>query len=261
MRVAIISPVANTGNTTASALIAGALAKTQGVDTTLMCTTTKARRLCDYLGLEYEEDITTSITQLQKLIVSKAISPEDCIDYLHKIAPNLMVLDTTCSSMLEEERMGIISHIFQSNITPITICDVHWDPDLLTNASSMGLIEAADLVMFHVNYDKKNIEAFKRMVDSNLLPKDKSYGMIANYYEDACMSVRKIASEFNMKVRYTSKIHRNPFIQDYENKGNLLAVVDGAISKDPRVIELNQDLKEICEIILSEAKMRIKWEG
>ena len=37
-------------------------------------------------------------------------------------------------------------------------------------------------------------------------------------------------------------------------------VVYDALTKDPRVIELNQDLKEICEIITGEAKMRLKWE-
>ena len=259
MRVAIISPVANTGNTTASAMIAGALAYTQGINTTLMCTTTKARRLYDYLGMIYEEDITASITQLQKLIASNAVAPEECIDYLHKITRNLMVLDTTCNSLQESERMDVISHVFKSNVTPLTICDVHWDPDLLNTESGQALLESSDLIFVHVNNDKKNMEALKRMKDSGKLPQ-KQYALIVNSYEDACMSVRVAAQSFGFKVRYTTKIHRNPYIQNAENKGKLLDVVYDALTKDPRVIELNQDLKEICEIITGEAKMRLKWE-
>ena len=259
MRVAIISPVANTGNTTASILVAGALAYTQGIDTTLMCTATKARRLHDYLGMEYEEDITASITQLQKLIMSHAIAPEDCMDYLHKLSRNLMVLDTTCKSLQDDERFDIISHVFQSNVTPLTICDVHWDPDLLYNPSRLGLLEAADLILVHVNNDKKNLEALNRMKESGNLP-NKQYGLLVNSYEDACMNVRSLAGMFGFKTRYTAKIHRNPYLQQAGSKGDVLSVIEAALLKDPRVIELHQDLKEICELITSEAKLRLKWE-
>lgn len=260
MRVAIISPVANTGNTTAAIMIAGAYALTQGIDTTLMCTATRARRLHDYMGIVYEEDITASITQLQKLISSHAIAPEECVDYLHKVTRNLMVLDTTCKSLQEDERLDIISHVYKSDVTPVTICDIHWDPDLLDSVSGITLLEASDIIFINVNNDKKNVEALQRLKGTGKLP-TKSYYLLVNSYENATMSVRTCASTFGFKSRCTTKIHRNPYIQSLAGKGEILDVIRSAISRDPRVIELNQDLKEVCEVISNESKTRLKWEG
>ena len=259
MRVAIIAPVANTGNTTAATMIAAALACTQGVETTLMCTTTKARRLHDYLGIEYEEDITASITQLYELIRSNAIAPGECQDYLHKVTKNLMVLDTTSKGLSEDDRTAIMSHLFKSEVTPITVCDVHWKPDLLTDENSLSILEAADLIFVQVNGDLKNIEAFKRLKDTGLLP-DKRYALLVNSFDERAASIRHWATAFDFKVRYTAKLHRSPYIQMAEEKGELLSVVANALTDDPRVIELKQDFKEICQIITSHAKMRMKWE-
>ena len=260
MKILIMSPGKNTGNTLSTAIIGSVLATTQKTDVCLTYTTTDRRRLCDYLGVEPSDDVTTNIRQISNLINANAVSPKDCKDYLLKVRENLYLLDTTSTEMLPEDRLSLMHSIFSFDLAPIMICDVSSSNNVLDNSLTKSLIEEADIIIFSVTPDSKSIGFLKDWVDSGKLPMNKEYALLVNAYDERIVSVRDIAKAANFKLKNTLKIHYNPYLRAAASNGEVLNIVYKALTKDPMVIELRNDMKEICQYIVYFSKGRLKWE-
>lgn len=260
MKVLIMSPGKNTGNTLATALIGGAFAMTQNTDVCLTYTTTARRRLCDYFGVSVSNDITTNIRQIHNLIDANAIAPEDCKDYMLRVREHLYVLDTTSTEILPEDRVNLMHSVFAYDVAPIMICDISHSNDVLDKPLVQSLISEADVIIMSIMPDRKSYEFLAEWTQSGKFPKDKQYSLLINNYDERIASVRDIAKLTNFKLRDTLKIHYNPYVRVAANKGEIVEVLQSILAKDPNVIELRQDLKEVCQALTYYNKSRLKWE-
>lgn len=259
MNVAFISPSKNCGCTTVAALAAASLSATQGTDVSVMSTAVRARRMCDYVGLEYEYDVTASITQLNDLLEANAIDSKGCLDYLHKVQNHMFVLDTNNKSLDEHNRLKVIGKIFQHDVTPMMLCDVQTSNKVWEDENIRMILDSVDLLIIVVEYDLKTMEYYGSWLDKNYINKQRKCALCVNTFDENIISIRQAAKKFGFSPRYTVKVHWNPWIQKMCNEGKLLELVYSAMDKDPRVLELRQDLKEMCQLIMSIAGMRFRW--
>lgn len=260
MRVAVVSTYPNTGNTTVAAMLGTALACTQEVDVALTYTTLKARRLCEYMGVTPTQDITTNLSQINQLIQADAISPEECKDYLLRVQNHLYILDTSSDTLSEEDRIDMMKKVYSFNVAPITICDISSNKDVMTEPLTQDIIAESDMILLNANPDLKTKKRLDEWREEGLLPMDKPVLLFINMFDERIYSIRDLARINGFKVRNSVKLHRNPFIQKYSNDGKLTSIVTEALKRNLAVLELNQDLKEICEAIMYYAQMRFKWE-
>lgn len=261
MKVTIVSPYKGAGNTVISTLIASTFARTQGEDVVLTYTSAQSKRICNYMGMEYHADITSSITQLYNLIVSDTVDPADCKDYMMSAGSNMYVLDTSSSSLVEEERVTLMKKVFDYNIAPVTICDMSNSLRMHKEPLDIEIINVSDVIIYNVTPDIKTLDEFKTWSDKRFVPKDKELLLLVNCYDERAYSTRALAQMFGFKPRNVYKIHRNPFIQKYSNEGKIPDLIQSILLRDIPVFELNQDLKEICQRLATSAKLRFKWES
>ena len=85
--------------------------------------------------------------------------------------------------------------------------------------------------------------------------------LLVSKFDPMIDSIDKLGKAAGFKKRHTCKIHYNPLVTKYCTSGQLDTMVPYIIARDPRVIELNQDLKECTQYFLSLQSLKLKWEG
>ncbi|MDR1523145.1 MAG: hypothetical protein LBS29_04275 [Endomicrobium sp.] len=200
-------------------------------------------------------DITRSISQVVKLLEAQAIFPEDLGDYMLKLAPNLEFLDTRSEALTEDEIANLIGFVFENIPRDVIICDVRTE---ITDAITVRLLNDCDVIILVSLPNVRSLELVKRWVESGLLPK-KPVMLLVNRYDTLIMPLSKAANIAGCRVRDTCKLRYNPFIIKNCNDGELHTIVPYVLDKDPRVVELNIDLKECVQFLFSHMNKKFKW--
>jgi cellulose biosynthesis protein BcsQ len=260
MKVAVISPIKRSGITTSTLLIGYTLAATQG---TSVCITYTGKNSDVRLfnGIEDSEDITRSISQVARLLEARAIGPENLPEYCIKLASNIDLMDTDSEAITDEESIDIMSFVYRNIPREFVFCDINTE---LYEDTTQAILKESDAVILVVTPSFKVIEAAGTYLASDFLPKDKPILLLINMYDTRIAPVAELAKLAGMKMRSTCKIRYNPLIIENCNKGTLDTMIPYIIQKDPRVIELNVDLKECVEFLYASSGIlshrKVKWD-
>jgi len=259
MKVAVVSPASRCGATTATLLMSYAIANTQG-RTVRLCYTGENVALKRYVGRDTDtHDATMTISQVSKLLEAKAIAPESLSDYCTKIGTNIDIMDSWDESLTEEEITSLLTFTFSRNTTDYIFCDMAQEID---DPVAKCMLDACDAVVVVTEPSRASLSEVRVMQESENWPSDKPCMLLIAKYNEAIDSVSNLAKQAQFKMRATCKIHYNPLITKFCNAGQLDTMLPYIIRKDPRVVELNNDLKECTQFFLSlSGGAKMKWEG
>lgn len=258
MKIAVVSPADRCGTTVATLLMGYTMAYTQG-RTVRLCYTGENRAIKRYVGRDStERDATRTISQVSKLLEAHAISPEALGDYCLKMGTNIDIMDSWDSSLTEEEVTSLLVFTFSRSVSDYIFCDLAYGID---DPTSQKVLDACDAVVIVSEPSVSSLSLIREMQESGYWPKDKPCMILVSKYDAGIDSLDNMAKIAQFKKRATCKIHYNPLVTKYCNSGQLDTVVPYVIQRDPRVIELNSDLKECTQFFLSLQEAKIKWEG
>ena len=257
MKIAVLSAAGRCGATASILLMAAAIAETQD-RAVRICYTGENRSLKRYAGRDADvRDATMTISQVSKLLEAHAIAPESLSDYCTKLAPNLDIMDSWDESLTEEEMVSLLTFTYSRNTTDYIFCDMAQD---LEDPVAQSVLSVSDAVVIVSEPSKASLDAVREMQESPLWPKDVPCMLLIAKYNEAIDSVSKLAKLSQFKLRSTCKVHYNPLITKYCSSGQLLTIVPYVIKRDPRVVELNNDLRECTQFFLSLNNAKLKWE-
>jgi cellulose biosynthesis protein BcsQ len=257
MKIAVISAADRCGATASTLLMAYAIAATQG-RTVRICYTGANETLQRYTGRYVgERDATRTISQVSKLLEARAIAPEALDDYCVKIGTNIDIMDSWDQGLTEEEITSLLTFIFSRAVSDFIFCDI---ADAIEDPTSQEILKVCDVVVIVSEPSYASLESVRQMQESPAWPKDKTCMLLIAKYNDEISPVAKLAKQAQFKMRATCKIHYNPLITKYCSSGQLDTIIPYILQKDPRVVELNNDLKECVQFFLSISNAKIKWE-
>lgn len=258
MKIAVISPFHRTGITTIATLMGYCLTWTQQVST-VMSYAGKSD-MPRYLGTESLDDKTRSISQLSKLLNAGAIAPENITEYCVPMIKDLFLLDTTSNIVSADEKSKLLSFVFDRVPTDFIVCEVNSE---LYEDNTIELIENADIIVMVFEPYRTQFDAVKRYLQSEYWPKNKNNSImfLCNRYSDITIPLRDVSKDLGVKHVNMCKLHNNPWIMKLADAGKLDELVPYVIQKDPRVIELNNDMREWMSYIQNTRSVHVRWEG
>ena len=254
MKVALISPFHRSGLSTVTTMLGMTLTWTQRVSTLISYIGDSS--IPAILGTPAIDDKTRSISQLSKLLTERAIGSEQILEYCVPLAKDLHLMDTTSTILTEEEKERIIGFVFDQVPTDFVVCECTGS---LEDDVTQSIFNIADVIIMVFEPYKTQFDGVKEYLNSKLWPKDKHTMLLCNKYDDIIMPLRSISSTFGIKHVDMCKLHYNPWITKMGEAGSLADILDPILSKDPRVVELNNDLREWMDFFMSLKNSRVRW--
>jgi cellulose biosynthesis protein BcsQ len=260
MKIAVISPDRRQGGTTVSILLALALAQTQKYTTCLTYTGNDNRSITGCLGMKPSEDKTRTLTQVIKLLESNAISGNEILDYCLQVpgVPNLQIIDTASETISDDDNAKLLKFVIENINHQVVITDVATE---IFEDTTQTVIDNSDLVVVVLTQTREAWEKLKMWEAAKIMDRLDKKGVvyIFNHYDPYVEAFRHTTKRMNLKHRRCAKISYNPFIKRTSNMGKLQTILQYILSMDPRVIELNNDLKECLMVVLANLGRRTVW--
>jgi len=260
MRIAVISPDRKQGCTTVSILLALALSHTQNIPTCLTYTGNSNLSLAGAIGLKPAEDKTRNLTQVIKLLEANAITGEEIQDYCIKIpgVTNLQLMDTASDTISDEDNTKLLKFVIGNMNHDIVITDVATE---IYDDVSRAVIDNSDLIVMVLTQSKDVRERLQYWEAAGILEQLNQKGLvfIFNHFDPYVEAFRDTTKRMGLRHRRCAKISNNAFIRRTANMGKLQTILPYILSKDPRVIELNNDLKECLLVVLANLGRRMSW--
>jgi cellulose biosynthesis protein BcsQ len=252
MKIAVFSPVhGQTGNTVSSLFLAMSMALTQRKNICLTHTDFSSTVIQEILGLDTTEDVTRSLSQVFKLLSSGTLMEKELADYAINVIPGLD-LYTTHNVVLEHSELGsFIEFLFnRMKIYHHIVIDV--DTGLKDKTSELCL-SIADTIAITVSQNNHVLKAARELMnneDFKRLTKNKRILFVCNRFNTGIGKLSDVAKQLNIRTKDIIIIHDNVFISRCYNKGIIEEVIKRALHKDIRVLELHNDIKNACKILL-----------
>ncbi len=260
MRISVISPDRKQGGTTVSALLALALAETQNLSTCLTFTGSRNLSMARFLGIKAREDKTRSLTQMIKMLESNAISVDEIRDYCIPVpgVNHLQMIDTASENITESDNAKITKFIIRNLNHHMVVTDVTTE---IYDDVTMSVIDDSDLVVMVLTQSGELFEKLKYWRSSNVLDYLNRKGLvyIFNQYDPYVQAFRDTTKKMGLKHSRCAKIAYNPFIKRTSNMGKLQSILKFILNRDPRVIELHNDLKECLMVVLANLGRNTNW--
>lgn len=260
MRISVISPDRRQGGTTVSIMLALALAQTQNYTVCLTYTGNSGNSIAGALGIKPSGDKTRSLTQVIKLLESNAISGDEILDYCIQVpgVPNLQIIDTSSDAITDEDNAKLLKFVIGSLNHQIVITDVTTE---IYEGITETIIGNSDLVVMVLTQSREIKEKLKHWEAAQTMERLNRKGLvfIVNQYDPYVEAFRDTTKSMKLKHTRCAKISYNPFIKRTSNIGKLQTILPYLLDKDPRVIELNNDLKECLAIVLANLGKRMAW--
>lgn len=248
MRIGVMSPSRKQGITTASILIASAFADTQGTKVCLVHTGEDNFPINNALGIEELNDITKSFTQLVKLLEAEAISGKEVSDYCTKVSLNLDVLHLSSESVSREVSSKHIPFLIESLEHDVVVVDIDTEPQDPITLSIMKNIDFFVVVLSQSNDVYRKLELWKEYEYLAQLEK-KGIMYVFNQYDQYTGAFRNASKSIGVRHTRCCRISYNPFIRRMSNENRLHQIIEYVVNRDAKVVELNNDIKEILQVI------------
>jgi len=252
LKIAVFSPIhGQTGNTVTSLFLATSLALTQRKNICLTHTDFNSTVIEYALGLDTTEDVTRSLSQVFKLLSSGTLLEKELADYAINVIPGLD-LYTTHNVMFEHDELAkFIEFLFNKmKIYHHIVIDV--DTGIKSKTSELCL-SIADTVVITVSQNYHVLKAtmgLMRNEDFKKLVKNKRVLFAVNRFNSEICKLSDIAKQLDVKTKDIIILHENVFITRCYNKGVIEDVIKRALMKDIRVLELYNDIRNACRILL-----------
>jgi len=252
LKIAVYSPVhGQTGNTVTSLFLAISLALTQRKNICLTHTDFSSTVIQESLGLDIQEDVTRSLSQVFKLLSSGTLLEKELTDYAINVIPGLD-LYTTHNIVLESgELSSFIEFLFnRMKIYHHIVIDVDSG---LTNKTTELCLSIADTIVITVSQNFQVLKKARELVQSaefKKLTKDKRILFAVNKYDSEICKISEIEKHLGVKSKDFFLIHENVFISRCYNKGIIEESIKRAYLKDARVLNLHNDIKNACRKLL-----------
>lgn len=256
MKIGIVSPLYKTGITSYALLLGYALAYTQS-DSVFLTYSGDKTDIKDYVGYTDDADITRSIEQAVKLLQADAISAKDINQFTCKLGKNLNLLDTADGSISVNETTELLTYVMTHVTDDVVLCDIS---SAFSDRGIPALVESCDIILAVSDPSVSSLKMVREMMETEKCLKEKTCGLVINKYDPNVAPMTKLAKIAGFSMRNTLKLHYNPFIIEGCNKHNLDSVIPYILKKDPRVIELNNDLQEAAQFCYSFFNKKVKWE-
>lgn len=260
MKIAVISPDRRQGNSTISALLAVTIAQTQNLTTCLTYTGNHNHSLSNYLGIKSLEDKTRNLTQIIKLLEASAITSQEIQDYFLKVpnVDNLQIIETASDNISDENNSKLLKFVIENLNHQVVITDVTTE---IYDEATQNVIDSSDLIIMTLTQSKEVGDKLVAWESKGILDYLNKKGLvyIFNKFDPHVDAFRNSTKKLNLKHRRCAKLSYNPFIKKTSNIAKLQSIVPYILDKDPRVIELNNDLKECMLVILSNLGRRTIW--
>lgn len=258
MKIAMLSMADRCGATAASLLIGYAMAYKQQ-HTVRLCYTGQNSALLRYAGKDdgFGRDRTRSISQVSKLLNSRALKPEELGDYCVRLGANFDLMDSWEESLTEDEMMDILTFCFNRSTSDFTICDIAYAID---DPTTKQMLDVSDAIVCVSEPSKSSLSAVHTAIEQQKFNPETPLMLLVARYDDAIAPLKWCASQAGISLRRTCKIHNNPYITRGCNGMDLEGVARAILDKDPRVVELRNDLKECTQFLLSLNNEKNRWE-
>lgn len=260
MKIAVISPDRRQGGTTVSALLALGIAQTQNMTTCLAYTGNDGRSMSGFLGIKPQEDKTRNLTQVIKLLEANAIAGDEIVDYCLKVpgVPNLQLIETASDTISGEDNTKLLKFAIQNLSHEVVVTDVATE---IYDEASLAVIEQSDLVVMVLTQSRDVWNKLKDWDRAGVLGGLNGKGLVYvfNQFDPYVEAFRDTTKRLGLRHRRCAKLSYNPFIRKSSNTGKLQTMLPFILNRDPRVIELNNDLKECLMVVLSNLGRRTAW--
>ena len=252
MKIAVFSPVhGQTGNTVTALFLAMSMALTQRKNICLTHTDFNSTVIEGILGLDLTDDVTRSLSQIFKLLSSGTLLEKELADYAVNVLPGLDIYTTHNVALEHAERASFIEFLFNKmKIYHHIVIDV--DTGLKHKMSELCL-SIADTIVITVSQNNHVLKAAKGLLQNNdfkKLTKNKRILFVLNRFNTGIGTLSDVAKQLGVKTKEIMIIHDSVFIAKCYNKGIIEDVIKRALQKDIRVIELHNDIKNACKILL-----------
>lgn len=260
MNISVISPSRGQGSTTVSTLLALALAKTQNYTVCLTQTGNYSRAMSGYLGIKSLTDKTRSLTQVIKLLESNAISGDEISDYCLQVpdVQNLQIFDTSADEFTDEDNAKLLKFVIENLNHQVVITDVATE---IYDELTQSVLDSSDLVVMVLTQSAAVGDRLRQWEHSNVLDYLDSKGLvyIINQFDPYVEAFRDTTKRLRLRHKRCAKISYNPFIKRTSNMGKLTTILPYILDRDPRVVPLNNDIKECLAVILANLGRRMTW--
>lgn len=258
MRIAVLSPAHKQGASSISAMLASALAKTQEKEVCLTYTGNN-KELATYLGISNEYvDKTKTASQIAELLKVNAIKPQDLVDYCQLVSERFYFLRTEINYLDSVDTSQLMEFLVGSLPQEIVIVDVTTD---IFEDVTKKVISKSDVVILAVTQEINSVDKLKAWIGSKYFDEIKEKGMVllVNRYSSLIGNLKPY-NKLGFKYGRLCKMHYNPFIVQMSNMGKLNDLTDLIVNKDARVVELNQDFKELMQVVCANSGFKAKWQ-
>lgn len=255
MKICVVSPAnGQTGSSTTAVFIAMSLAMIQQKKTCLTHVDFSKQELKKFFSIPDVKDVTTSLTQVVKLIQTRSIQSDDILNYTSQILSGLYFYSTYqpyIDETLFIKNYETLIKNMQQAFNHIII-----DFDYLNSKEVLNkCVEVSDLIVITVNHNvtvlSEAINLYDNFMEEIEEDSKKKICFIVNKYDNRISSYKSIASRLRIKPKELSSLSYSPYIIKCSNKGIIEDCFESALNNDSRTANIRQDMLRIVKYIQS----------
>lgn len=256
MNIAVMSPhTLKNGTTTIAALLSYELS----VRNKTVCLThakSKSNALLPFFHINENEDKTANPIEITNLIREGGIRKNDISDYCKSIRENLELFTFNSEEINPECFCDVLEFVCTSFPHDYTIFDI--DTEKLESKECRTILRYCDCIVYIFSQNRTEIDEFKENKRRYLHYIKKIPNIVVvNKYNGIIGSMDDIAHGIGMKkASKWIKVSYNPYIAWGTNQGQLLTVFEFMKKRDYRFVDIDSDIKNLVNSIMSIKKVK-----
>lgn len=253
MIISVTSPVhGQAGNTTAALLISLLLSREHGKSVCLTHLSAQSSAFFTYLGLEELRDITSSPSQLVKLVREGEIAPAEMVDYCMKVNDRLDIFSNNSKSFSDEDMETSARFITEKMPHDFIILDI----DINTaQPLAQFALERSDLVIVTMTQMANVFERYREVFGANFAHGHKAV-YYCNHFTGEAGSISAFARRLGVKPRDCCQMHHSETLIRLSNTGRLRELPE--LAKTLPLPDVEADLRRIEGVVLEKYRRFIE---
>lgn len=253
-KIAIMSPLHQSGATTVSAIMAHALAY-KGFSS-LLCYTESNNPVSKYFGVKDVDDPTRSVMLVTKLIEAGALKDTEIKNYAYMYDKRSYLMNIADNTLDARSRRDTIKYTYNRVDTDFVICDISTD---ITDEQTQELLDVTDAVFIVINPYNKYFDRIRGWLAIDTFNGRDNTFVLVNNYNEIVYAMRDISKKIGIKAVNLCKMHYNPWITKCCEVNKLQTIMPCVYDdNDSRVLNLRNDIKEITDALVSVVSDKIQ---
>lgn len=252
VKICVISPIqGQAGNSIASIFIAMSLALIQQKKTCLTHVDFSKQNLKALFSLPDIKDVTTSLTQVVKLVQTRSILSDDILNYTSPILSGFYFYSTYQAFMEETlfiRDYEILIKSMQAFNHIIIDFDFYRSEKIFDKC-----VQLSDLIVITINQDSnvlaEGLKLYDNLIKNMEEDNKKKFCFLLNKYDSVIGSYKEFASKLKIKPKELMSLNYSPYIIKCSNKGIIEDCFKSALNNDVRTSNIKQDMLRIAKYI------------